>query len=113
MSGWIKRGTNGFIGTNKSDSLMTIQTLAADYNAGLLREPSAGPRAVTRMVHARQPDVIDAAGWKAIDKAEISRGDAQDRPRVKFTRVPDMLEQVADHSDVPLLQNLLGALRRR
>ncbi|MEB3070208.1 FAD-dependent oxidoreductase [[Mycobacterium] vasticus] len=113
VSGWIKRGTNGFIGTNKSDSLMTIQTLAADYNAGLLREPSAGPRAVTRMVHARQPDVIDAAGWKAIDKAEISRGDAQDRPRVKFTRVPDMLEQVADHSDVPLLQNLLGALRRR
>ncbi|MEB3022866.1 FAD-dependent oxidoreductase [[Mycobacterium] crassicus] len=112
VSGWIKRGTNGFIGTNKSDSLMTIQTLAADYNAGLLREPSTGPRAVARMVHARQPDVIDAAGWKAIDKAEIARGDSQDRPRVKFTRVPDMLDEVTDYSDVPLLQNLLGALRR-
>lgn len=32
---------------------------------------------------------------------------------MKFTRVPDMLEQVEDYSDVPLLQNLLGALRRR
>ncbi|ORW98310.1 FAD-dependent oxidoreductase [Mycolicibacter terrae] len=113
VSGWIKRGTNGFIGTNKSDSLKTIQGLVADYNAGQLSEPIGGPRAVARMVHARQPEVIDAAGWKAIDSAEIARGDAQDRPRVKFTRVPDMLEQVEDYSDVPLLQNLLGALRRR
>lgn len=112
VSGWIKRGTNGFIGSNKSDSLKTIQTLAADYNAGLLSEPVGGPRAVARMVHAHQPDVIDAAGWQAIDKAEIVRGDAQDRPRVKFTRVADMLDEVKDHSDVPLLQNLLSALRR-
>lgn len=112
VSGWIKRGTNGFIGTNKSDSLKTIQTLAADYNAGLLDEPIAGPRAIARLVHTRQPDVIDAAGWKAIDKAEIARGAAQNRPRVKFTRVPDMLDEVADHSGVPLLQNLLSALRR-
>ncbi|OMC03989.1 ferredoxin [Mycolicibacter heraklionensis] len=113
VSGWIKRGTNGFIGSNKSDSLKTIQTLAADYNADLLTEPIAGPRAIARLVHERQPDVIDAAGWKAIDKAEIARGEAQDRPRVKFTRVPDMLDVVKDHSDLPLLQNLLAALRRR
>jgi ferredoxin--NADP+ reductase len=64
------------------------------------------------MVHAQQPDVIDAAGWKIIDKAEIARGAAQDRPRVKFTRVADMLDEVKDHSDLPLLQNMLGALRR-
>lgn len=113
VSGWIKRGTNGFIGSNKSDSLMTIQSLAADYNAGLLCEPAGGPRAIARMVHARQPDVIDAAGWKAINAAEVARGEAEDRPRVKFTRVPDMLDEVNDHADVPLLQNLLGALRRR
>ncbi|PQM50346.1 4Fe-4S dicluster domain-containing protein [Mycolicibacter virginiensis] len=112
VSGWIKRGTNGFIGSNKSDSLKTIQTLAADYNADLLTEPIAGPRAVARMVHAQQPDVIDAAGWKAIDRAEVARGEAQDRPRVKFTRVPDMLDEVKDHSELPLLQNLLRALRR-
>lgn len=113
VSGWIKRGTNGFIGSNKSDSLKTIQTLAADYNAGLLAEPVGGPRSAARMVHAHQPDVIDAAGWKAINEAEIAAGAAQGRPRVKFTRVPDMLDVVTDHSDVPLLQNLLGALRRR
>lgn len=112
VSGWIKRGTNGFIGSNKSDSLKTIQTLAADYNADLLTEPIAGPRAVARMVHAHQPDVIDAAGWKAIDRAEIARGEAQDRPRVKFTRVADMLDEVKDHSDLPLLQTLLSTLRR-
>lgn len=113
VSGWIKRGTNGFIGSNKSDSLKTIQTLVADYNAGLLSEPAGGPRAVARMVRSHQPDVIDAAGWKAIDKAEIARGAAQDRPRGKFTRAADMLDEVKDHSELPLLQNLLGMLRRR
>ncbi|MBS9532321.1 FAD-dependent oxidoreductase [Mycobacterium sp. M1] len=114
VTGWIKRGTNGFIGTNKSDSLLTIHTLAADYNAGLLGEPKGGPRSVARMVHARKPDVVDAAGWKAINNAEKARGAAEDRPRVKFTRTADMLDVVEDqHKDLPLLQNLLGALRRR
>jgi ferredoxin--NADP+ reductase len=112
VSGWIKRGPTGFIGTNKSDSLQTVHTLVGDFNDGLLSDPAGGPRAVARMVHARQPDVIDAAGWKAIDTAEIARGEAQDRPRVKFTRVPDMLDEVEDHSELPLLQNLLSALRR-
>ncbi|MGH3562664.1 MAG: FAD-dependent oxidoreductase [Mycobacterium sp.] len=111
VSGWIKRGTTGFIGTNKSDSLLTIQTLVADFNGGLLRDPAGGPRAVARMVHARQPDVIDAAGWKAIDATEIARGRAQDRPRDKFTSVPDMLATASDVSRVPLLQHLLSALR--
>lgn len=117
VSGWIKRGTNGFIGTNKSDSLLTIHNLVADYNDGLLAEPAGGPRAVARTVHARQPDVVDAARWKAIDAAEIARGQADGRPRAKFTSVAEMLAvavdgSAADVSRMPLLQNLLGALRR-
>ncbi|HEU0191617.1 MAG TPA: FAD-dependent oxidoreductase [Mycobacterium sp.] len=113
VSGWIKRGTNGFIGTNKSDSLLTIQTLVGDYNAGLLADVSGGPRAVARMVHARQPDVIDAAGWKAIDAAEKARGSADGRPRDKFTSVPEMLATAATAPPEPLLQRMLAALRGR
>lgn len=109
VSGWIKRGTNGFIGSNKSDSLKTIQSLAADYNSGLLGEPVAGPRAIARLVRARQPDVVDAAGWKAIDTAEISRGEAQGRPRVKFTQIPAMLAQ----ANTAAQQSLLTRLRLR
>jgi len=42
-------------------------------------------------VRARQPALVDAAGWRAIDAAETIRGLACGRPRVKFTAVLDML----------------------
>jgi ferredoxin--NADP+ reductase len=111
VSGWIKRGPTGFIGTNKSDSLQTVQTLVGDFNDDLLSDPAGGPRAVARMVRVRQPDVIDAAGWKAIDTAEIARGSADDRPRDKFTSIPDMLATASAAPKVPLLQRMLAALQ--
>ena len=43
VAGWIKRGPTGFIGTNKSCSLQTVQALVADYNAGRLTDPVAEP----------------------------------------------------------------------
>ncbi|MEN4396316.1 FAD-dependent oxidoreductase [Mycolicibacterium senegalense] len=36
VTGWIKRGPTGFIGTNKSCAQETVRSLIADYNAGLL-----------------------------------------------------------------------------
>ncbi|UCZ59130.1 FAD-dependent oxidoreductase [Mycolicibacterium phocaicum] len=35
VTGWIKRGPTGFIGTNKSCAQETVRALVADYNAGL------------------------------------------------------------------------------
>jgi ferredoxin--NADP+ reductase len=46
---------------------------------------------LAKLVRERQPDVVDAAGWRAIDAAEIARGQAQGRPRVKFTSTDEML----------------------
>lgn len=34
VTGWIKRGPTGFIGTNKSCAQETVRSLVADYNAG-------------------------------------------------------------------------------
>ncbi|MCD2146416.1 4Fe-4S ferredoxin [Gordonia paraffinivorans] len=42
VTGWIKRGPTGFIGTNKTDSAETVASLLADLEAGLL--PTAAPR---------------------------------------------------------------------
>ena len=36
VSGWIKRGPTGFIGTNKTDSAETVRALLADAEAGVL-----------------------------------------------------------------------------
>ena len=39
VTGWIKRGPSGFIGTNKTDSAETVGSLLADLEAGVLGEP--------------------------------------------------------------------------
>ena len=36
VTGWIKRGPSGFIGTNKTDSTETVTSLLADLDAGLI-----------------------------------------------------------------------------
>ena len=95
VAGWIKRGPTGFIGTNKSCAMQTVATLVEDFNDGLLDDPRQRPAALEVLIRARQPDLVDAAGWRAIDAAETSRGEAAGRPRVKFTSVPDMLAAAA------------------
>ena len=113
VAGWIKRGPTGFIGTNKSCSLQTVQALVADYNAGSLTGPVTKPDGLDKLVRARQPDVVDSAGWGAIDAAEIARGIDDGRPRNKFTDVADMLAAAATAPPAPplrrrLLARLLG-----
>ncbi|ODQ85975.1 FAD-dependent oxidoreductase [Mycolicibacterium holsaticum] len=110
VAGWIKRGPTGFIGTNKSCAAQTVHNLVADYNAGLLPDP-AKPSALDGLVRSRAPDVVDSAGWKAINSAEIARGGG-DRPRNKFTTAAGMLAAAADAPTPPLHQRVLAGLRR-
>lgn len=91
VAGWIKRAPTGFIGTNKSCAMQTVTALVDDFNAGRLNAPVGRPAALARLVRDRVPDAVDGAGWRAIDAAEIARGQAAGRPRVKFTSLPEML----------------------
>jgi len=75
VTGWIKRGPNGFIGTNKTDSEETVAGLLADAEAGRLTEPTTVPPAV---------DALSRDDWLRIDEAERAAGQAAGRPRVKF-----------------------------
>lgn len=111
VAGWIKRGPTGFIGTNKSCAAETVHTLVADYNAGLLPDPTQRSSALDRFVRGRQPKVVDAAGWRTIDAAEVARGGGR-RPRVKFTSVDDMLRVAASAPAEPVHRRLLAGLLR-
>lgn len=92
VAGWIKRGPSGFIGTNKSCAMQTVAALVADYNAGRLAAPRRRRRHLDDLLRQRQPDLVDGAGWRAIDAAETARGAVAGRPRVKFTSMADLLE---------------------
>ncbi len=112
VTGWIKRGPTGFIGTNKSCARDTVQRLVDDFNAGRLSQPLHPPSAFDTLVRARRPDVVFAAGWRAIDAAEIARGAVEGRPRRKFSDTAEMLAVAASAPAPKLRQRLVDRLRQ-
>ncbi|MEV5826364.1 FAD-dependent oxidoreductase [Spirillospora sp. NPDC052242] len=54
VTGWIKRGPTGFIGTNKSCARETVRTLVDDFNARRLPEPSGSPGGLERLLASRR-----------------------------------------------------------
>ncbi|BBX71270.1 FAD-dependent oxidoreductase [Mycolicibacterium psychrotolerans] len=90
--GWIKRGPTGVIGSNKSDSQETVNTLLADLRAA---EPTdLGPdraEQVERWLLERQPKLVTNDHWKLIDAHERTAGEGSGRPRVKVTSVEELL----------------------
>jgi ferredoxin--NADP+ reductase len=99
-SGWIKRGPTGVIGTNKPDALETVRCMVEDLAKGAILHPShPEPTAADKLIRERQPQCVSYADWLRLNELEISRGRAVGRPRLKFTRVEDML--AALHDDKP------------
>ncbi len=95
-AGWIKRGPTGVIGTNKPDAAETVENMLTDARAGrVLPATQATAAAAEALVRSRQPHVVTFADWQRLDALELSRGKEQGRPRVKFTRVDDMLAALA------------------
>lgn len=90
--GWIKRGPQGVIGTNKPDSQETVAALLDDMRAGRLDKPDVPPRAVLeRLLGERCAMVVSYEDWRALDRLETERGQTEGRPRVKYSRVEDMV----------------------
>lgn len=91
-AGWIKRGPSGVIGTNKPDAGGTVEHMIKDLGDGLLIEPSSPDSAsAEKMIQKRQPDYFSFADWQRLDDLEKKRGAAIGRPRVKFTRIDEMI----------------------
>lgn len=75
--GWAKRGPTGFIGTNKSCSLETVNALLSDVATG--RVTPLGPNRSTLSDGA----TLDRSDWLLLDAHERRSGQAQGRPRRK------------------------------
>jgi len=91
--GWIKRGPSGVIGTNKRDAQETVTNLLEDLAEDRLPAPEQpDPAAIEALVAGRQPELVRYDGWELIDAAEQAAGEPLGRPRVKLTRVEDMVD---------------------
>lgn len=90
VAGWIKRGPSGIIGTNKPDSLETVNNLLEDVSS-LTPCETPDSDAVLALLKERGKRVITMEDWKKIDAAEIARGKAVGKPRERFTAIAEML----------------------
>ncbi|REE97884.1 FAD-dependent oxidoreductase [Thermomonospora umbrina] len=90
VTGWIKRGPTGSLGTNKQCAQETIASLLDDLDAGLLPTPRKDPTL---------PDAITLTGWNAIDTTERTAGSRTGRPRVKLLD-HNTLTQAANHGPI-------------
>ena len=90
--GWIKRGPTGVIGSNKSDSQETVDTLIEDLSGAELADlgEDHGERIAEWLVE-RQPMVVTDDHWKLINDYERTAGEPHGRPRVKLTSVAELL----------------------
>lgn len=90
VTGWIKRGPTGVIGTNRSDAVETVASLLDDVEAGTL-QPSASPEALSALLAGRGLHPLGMPEWHRIDAAEIARGQEHGRPRTTLAHRGELL----------------------
>jgi ferredoxin--NADP+ reductase len=85
VSGWIKRGPRGVIGTNKKCARDTVRSLLDDYKTGKLSALGSDSNDIESLLLSRNPKLTTIDKWQQIDAYERSAGRNQGRPRVKLT----------------------------
>ncbi len=89
--GWAKRGPSGVIGTNKPDAVETVAMMLTDL-PNLVPAQQPDPTAIDALLEERKLDFVTIEGWRILDQLEVAKGEEEGRPRIKFTRIQDMLE---------------------
>jgi ferredoxin/flavodoxin---NADP+ reductase len=98
-AGWIKRGPTGVIGTNKPDAAETATAMLEDAAAGQMLAPAEPDAAAAeRLVTQRQPHYVDYADWLRLNDLEVARGRSRGSPRLKFTRVDEILAALGNRA---------------
>lgn len=94
VAGWVKRGPTGVIGTNKADAAESVRSLLEDApNLARVTADDVAPEAVERFLESRGVPFFPFDHWLELDALELEAGRAQGRPRVKLTRVEEMLRR--------------------
>lgn len=92
-AGWIKRGPSGVIGTNKPDSIETVNRMRSTWE----QEGAVSPRNAPDLLpwlQERGVRVVEFRDWKKLDAHEVQQGEDAGRPRVKVCDVSQMLKVI-------------------
>jgi hypothetical protein len=88
--GWLKRGPQGVIGTNKGDARATVERM--------LENLSSAPRALpptAELLQQRGIQFVTFADWLVLDRLERERGGVVNKPREKWLSTKDALEALS------------------
>ncbi|GAA4821092.1 FAD-dependent oxidoreductase [Tomitella cavernea] len=92
VTGWIKRGPVGLIGSTKGDANETVACLIEDFDAGRLPQPeNTGEDAIIEFLDAKGHPYTTWDGWYKLDAYERGLGEDEGRERVKVVEREDML----------------------
>jgi ferredoxin--NADP+ reductase len=95
VTGWIKRGPTGVIGTNKGDGIETAKAVLADLPA-LPAPAHPEPSALRAALAAHGVQAVDWTAWLRLDAEEVRRGGLRDADRVKVATTAEMLRHALD-----------------
>jgi ferredoxin--NADP+ reductase len=90
VTGWIKRGPTGVIGTNKSDAVETVNSLVADALDGAVKARGRSGR-LDRLLSERGIRALGMQAWHRIDAAEIELGATHGRLRTTLAHRGELL----------------------
>lgn len=89
-AGWVKRGPNGVIGTNRECAQDTVNQIVEDVPE-LINHPAYGKASLIEHLQAKNIQFVTFNDWKVIDAVEVEQGHKLGKPREKFTSVSSML----------------------
>eukprot|EP00871_Galdieria_phlegrea_P006077 jgi/Galph1/957/GphlegSOOS_G5614.1 len=99
VTGWLKRGPTGVIGSNKWDAEETVNAIVQDICLKVKAEPSRVAaigeysRDVTlELLAMRNIDFVDVEGWKRIDRREKELGRLKGKEREKILSWEELLQ---------------------
>jgi NADPH-dependent glutamate synthase beta subunit-like oxidoreductase len=90
VSGWLKRGPSGIIGTNIADAKDTVASITKDLEGQTIKSHDTS---LHYLLKERGVKVVDWSAYERIDATETdeARKRSREQPREKLTSIDEML----------------------
>jgi ferredoxin/flavodoxin---NADP+ reductase len=99
VTGWAKRGPSGVIGTNKPDSIETVNFLLDDFKNKTAENLSDSQESrIHSWLKSKNLQFVPFDQWKILDTHETALGESKEKPREKVTSIAEMLKIIEKES---------------